>query len=139
MSIAVAASDTPLGRLALEHAVDAAQTYGTTLVLVAGLPSPRSSDDALALNEEHDRRRDWLQSLATQVRGRGIEVEAHLPATPTDISDAVLEVLERPEVEMLVLGIPRRSRVGKALIGSDAQEILLRSPVPVLGVKLPPE
>ncbi|WP_374212167.1 universal stress protein [Streptomyces sp. PSAA01] len=44
--------------------------------------------------------------------------------------DAVLDEIEaRPAVDRLVIGIRRRSPVGKALLGSVSQRLLLESPV----------
>ncbi|RAF01774.1 universal stress protein, partial [Burkholderia multivorans] len=51
-------------------------------------------------------------------------------------AEAVLDELEeRDDIARLVIGMKRRSRVGKALMGSVSQRLLLDSPVPVLAVK----
>jgi nucleotide-binding universal stress UspA family protein len=53
-----------------------------------------------------------------------------------DPAETVLEVIDhRPDVQRLVIGMRRRSPLGKALLGSVAQRLLLDSPVPVLAVK----
>jgi nucleotide-binding universal stress UspA family protein len=53
-----------------------------------------------------------------------------------DPADTVLEEIDqRPDVQRLVIGMKRRSPVGKAFLGSVAQRLLLDSPVPVLAVK----
>jgi nucleotide-binding universal stress UspA family protein len=50
--------------------------------------------------------------------------------------DAVLERLEKdPDVDLLVIGVRRRSPVGKAILGDVAQRLLLEAEVPVLSVK----
>lgn len=50
--------------------------------------------------------------------------------------DMVLEILGRePGVTMLVIGVRRRSPLGKALLGDTAQRLLLEAGVPVLAVK----
>ncbi|QLH21328.1 universal stress protein [Streptomyces sp. Rer75] len=55
-----------------------------------------------------------------------------------DPVDAVLDEIEaRPGIDRLVIGIRRRSPVGKALLGSVSQRLLLQSPVPVIAVKPP--
>ena len=54
-----------------------------------------------------------------------------------DPADAVLDEIDRRPVDRLVIGIRRRSPVGKALLGSVSQRLLLDSPVPVLAVKPP--
>ncbi|MFI0819065.1 universal stress protein [Streptomyces sp. NPDC021098] len=55
-----------------------------------------------------------------------------------DPVDAVLDEIDaRPGIDRLVIGIRRRSAVGKALLGSVSQRLLLQSPIPVVAVKPP--
>jgi nucleotide-binding universal stress UspA family protein len=64
--------------------------------------------------------------------------EEVVPARPSalDEIEQVLPVLEeRPEITRLVVGVRRRSPVGKAVLGSIAQRLVLEAPVPVLSVK----
>lgn len=41
-----------------------------------------------------------------------------------------------PDIGRLVIGIKRRTPVGKAILGSVSQQLLLRAPVPVVAIKL---
>ncbi|GAA2781032.1 hypothetical protein GCM10010533_19080 [Mycolicibacterium pallens] len=50
-------------------------------------------------------------------------------------ADALLEAMERPEAELLVIGLRHRNPVGKLLLGSVAQQLLMECPKPVLAVK----
>lgn len=49
--------------------------------------------------------------------------------------DEFLAAAAAPEVVLLVLGIRHRTAVGKLILGSTEQEILLDAPRPVLAVK----
>jgi nucleotide-binding universal stress UspA family protein len=59
----------------------------------------------------------------------------HLDIGSGTASDALLAVAEEVGAELLVVGIHRRSPVGKVLLGSNAQRILLNAPCPVLAVR----
>jgi nucleotide-binding universal stress UspA family protein len=59
----------------------------------------------------------------------------HLDIGSNTASDAVLGVAEEVGAELLVVGIHRRFPVGKALLGSNAQRILLNATCPVLAVR----
>lgn len=57
-------------------------------------------------------------------------------STDADEVEQVLRVLEdRPEITRLVVGVRERSPIGKVLLGSIPQRLILESPVPVLAVK----
>ena len=49
----------------------------------------------------------------------------------------MLDLAGELDAELIVIGLRRRSPVGKLLLGSAAQHILLNSTVPVLAVRLP--
>jgi nucleotide-binding universal stress UspA family protein len=53
-----------------------------------------------------------------------------------DPAEAVLDEIKAHDVSRLVIGLKRRSPVGKALLGSVSQRLLLESPVTVVAVKL---
>ncbi len=52
--------------------------------------------------------------------------------TPAEDLNAVVT---EEGADMIVIGLRRRSRTGKLLMGSDAMEILLQADCPVVGVK----
>ena len=51
-----------------------------------------------------------------------------------DVGQTLLDHVAAEEADFLTLGLRNRSRVGKFLMGSDVQQILLSTPCPVLGV-----
>ena len=53
-----------------------------------------------------------------------------------DEVEQVLQVLkDRPEITRLVVGVRKRSPVGKVVLGSIAQRLILEATIPVLSVK----
>ena len=115
MTILAAIPGTSEGLAPLQAAAEEARTFGTGLVVINfGLEK---------LNKE---------SLPTGVDMTLLErsAEEHEPA------DAVLTYLEEhPDITRMVIGVRRRSPVGKAIFGSVSQQLLLDSPVPVLAVR----
>jgi nucleotide-binding universal stress UspA family protein len=64
----------------------------------------------------------------------GVEYEL-TQAVGVDTVTELLAAMERDDAELLVIGIRHRSPVGKLLLGSVSQRLLLECPKPVLGVK----
>ncbi|WP_181274489.1 universal stress protein [Brevibacterium oceani] len=116
MSVAVAVTDSPEGRLALESAVAEAQSRSTGLLLIN-----------LTLHDfDTEEVPPGLEVTVINRSGRGDR---------DPVAAVIDEIDEHPEVDRLVLGLRGRSRVGKAVLGSVAQRLILRSPVPVLAVR----
>lgn len=115
MAVMAVVTDSKEGDLALNTAIDEAKTLQTTVVAVnLGL---REIDSAK------------LQGADVTVVER-TQHDSH--------ADVVLHALEQhPEAHRLVIGVKRRSKVGKVVLGSTSQTLILQSPVPVLAVKLP--
>ena len=79
--------------------------------------------------------RDALAELEERLGREGIEVTVHDFVRGNEPAEDVIEVAEREDAALIVIGLRRRSPVGKLLMGSNAQDILLRAACPVLAVK----
>lgn len=66
----------------------------------------------------------------------GLEVTFRSPdVRGRDAAGDLLDVAEETEASVIVIGVRHRSPVGKLLLGSNAQEILLGASAPVIAVK----
>jgi|FLYL01.1.fsa_nt_gi nucleotide-binding universal stress UspA family protein len=80
--------------------------------------------------------REWeaLEEQAARVFGE----EAVRPELRIMYGDPELELrklIDDERVDLVVITVKNRSRVGKLILGSRAQDIILSSPVPVVSVK----
>ena len=118
MTVLVAVPDSKEGRYALQAAADEARLLATDLLVLNLTLSPLD-----------------VSGLPSDVRHTVVD---RTGPEDRDPADAVLdEINDRPDVVRLVLGVRRRSPLGKALLGSLSQRLLLESPVPVVAVKSP--
>ena len=126
MAIVLGYISTPEGEAALEAALVEARRRDARLVVVMSRRS-RPEDHAVA-EAEVDHVRDVLDDtdLAYEVRRTG---------RSNDVAEDLVRAAEEVAAELLVIGLRRRSPVGKLFLGSNAQRILLDSPCPVLAVK----
>ncbi|MGD4180791.1 universal stress protein [Xanthomonas citri pv. citri] len=116
MSICVAVTDNKEGTAALEAAVALAVRLDDRLVAVNLTGSDLDTS-----------------SIAQEVRHAVL-----VPQQPSELDEVeqVLRVIEDdPEVTMLVVGVRKRSPIGKVVLGSIPQRLILDATVPVLSVK----
>jgi nucleotide-binding universal stress UspA family protein len=118
----------PEGEAAIEAAVDEVRRRGGRLVVVH---SARGNEDADTVVQD----RNALEKLQERLRGQGVEVVVRDLARGNDPADDLVEVAAEEEAALIVIGLRRRSAVGKLLLGSNAQQILLQADCPVLAVK----
>ncbi|ORA32478.1 universal stress protein [Mycobacterium aquaticum] len=125
--IVVGYSADPFGRAALEHGIAEARLRGTGLLVVNATSGDAYVDARFAPSGE-------LHDVEEHLRAGGVEFEVQRPVG-VDTVTALLDAVDRPDAELLVIGIRHRSPVGKLLLGSVAQQLLLECPKPVLAVK----
>jgi nucleotide-binding universal stress UspA family protein len=114
MTVMVAVPDSPEGRTALSAAIDETRLRATDLVVLNLALGPL---DLVGMPTD-------LQITVKERTGYA------------DLADCVLAALdEHAAVELLVIGMKKRSPIGKVLLGSLSQRLLLEAEVPVLAVK----
>ena len=118
------------GQAALDAGIAEARVRDTDVLVVNSTAGDSYVDAAFAQPAQV---RDVQARLSTS----GVAFELSQPVG-VYAADALLEAMDRPEAELLVIGLKHRNPVGKLLLGSVSQQVLLECPKPVLAVK-PPE
>lgn len=140
MRIVVGYADTAHGRAALEEARAQAQSRQLPLHVVAyvGHDSGDSPSQVRAQREAIDRLEQELKTVSARLAEGGVEVSSEVRHGLVDgVSQALVEAAERARAQLLVIGMRRRSPVGKLVLGSVVQDVLLSADCPVLAVKAP--
>jgi nucleotide-binding universal stress UspA family protein len=75
---------------------------------------------------------DFAKSI---VKKDEIPCETHLSVRGMPPGEDLVEYAKEKQIDQIVVGIRRRSKVGKLVFGSTAQYVILEAPCPVLTVK----
>ena len=76
-----------------------------------------------------------LESLRVSFKEDGIPCETHAIVSSLTAGEDLVQFAQDNEIEEIVIGVRRRSKVGKLLFGSNAQYIILQAPCPVVAVR----
>ena len=76
-----------------------------------------------------------LEYVQTYYDKEKIPCETHLLIRGLVPGEDIVQFAKDNAVDLIVLGVRRRSKVGKLMFGSTAQYVILESPCPVLTVK----
>ncbi|MGH3384796.1 MAG: universal stress protein [Nocardioidaceae bacterium] len=120
----------PEGRAALRRAVEEAQLRSSRLVVVSSHRGGRDFDSGDAVESEGQ-----LEDVRKELSDSGVEHEVRQLVRGLDPADDLVALSEEIDAELIVIGLRRRTPVGKLILGSNAQRILLEAQCPVLAVK----
>lgn len=118
------------GRAALRRAAEEARLRNSRLVVVNSHRGGREFDREDAIESEAQ-----LEEVRDELDKAGIEHEVRQLVRGLDPAEDLINVAEEIGAELIVIGLRRRSPVGKLLLGSNAQRVLLDAGCPVLAVK----
>ena len=76
-----------------------------------------------------------VREMSARAQAAGVTIETRQTPHSGDAADEVLRVAQQADASVIVIGMRKRSPVGKLLMGSSAQRILLDADRPVLAVK----
>ncbi|NKX56404.1 universal stress protein [Arthrobacter mobilis] len=124
MTVVIGYTSTPEGRQALASGMEEALLRKTSLLIVNIDRSHHDLDD-----EEQQSMREQLSAV-----GMDLHIESSVLADP---GDRLIQVAQQHGSRLIVLGIRHRSMVGKLLLGSTAQRVILEATCPVMAVKAP--
>jgi nucleotide-binding universal stress UspA family protein len=129
MTIVVGYVPTPEGEAALARAGEEATLRSERLVVVSSSRGESNISPAYPQTSA-------LSRLVTRLKATGVEVEVHHKERTSDPADEILAAVDEVGASLVVIGLRKRSAVGKLMLGSTAQTVMLKAPCSVLGVKV---
>ena len=128
MTVVVAYLPTPQGEAAFAAGLAESDRRNEPLLVVN---SPRTG--APVSNTAADE--STLARLRESAADHNIELDVRLEGHTDDLVDMLLTIADEVDASVIVIGLRHRTAVGKLLMGSNAQRILLQTKRPVLAVK----
>ena len=127
-AVVVGYVDSPEGRAALDTGIAEARLRGALLVVVNTSRGDALADDRYLVGEE-------LAALQAELDALDVEAELRQPQSWEDVADDLDAIADEVGADLIVIGLRRRSAVGKLILGSAASRILLTAHHAVLAVK----
>ncbi|AYH43823.1 universal stress protein [Azoarcus sp. DN11] len=128
MTIIVAYAPHPEGRAALEKGIELAGRFQERLVVVNAGPGGTSDDPSLADCAD-------AEDIEKRLASCGVEAEFKQFVRGNTAVEEIEDLAEKLHASLVIIGLRKRSPVGKLLLGSTAQDLLLKMDCPVLAVK----
>ncbi|MCX6498469.1 MAG: universal stress protein [Arthrobacter sp.] len=128
MSIMVGFVPTPAGEAALTAGIAEATLRKQDLFIVNSAREGALVDKSVATSEV-------LEQASRRATEAGVKATVIQPPYLHDLADEFLEVARDLNASLIVIGLRHRSQVGKFILGSHAQRILMQADRPVLAVK----
>ena len=120
----------PEGDAALDRAIEEAKLRGDKLVVVNSHRGGREYDGEDASKDDAT-----MTAVKAKLEGAGVDFDLRQLVRGFEPAEDLISVAEANSADLIVIGLRRRSPVGKLILGSNAQRILLDAHCAVLAVK----
>jgi nucleotide-binding universal stress UspA family protein len=130
MKFLVAYSGTTEARAAVDLAVKHASLFKAKVFVITSMEGGRSEKpkDIARVNQA-------LKEVRRQLAGTGLDHEVHEMARGLTPGEDIVRFAKENRIDQIYVGIEKKSRTRKLLLGSTAQYIILKATCPVTTVK----
>ncbi len=78
---------------------------------------------------------DLKQEIQNQLDEDITNYETHLWVSSNSTGQNLVQIAELEKIDEIIIGVRKRSKAGKLLLGSTAQYVVLHAPCPVITIK----
>ena len=130
MKILVGYDGTSAAKEALNLAKVHAKAFGAEVDIVTSME--KGTENEREAIEQAERGLEWAKSLFEE---GDIPCNTHLLIRGLTPGEDLVQFAEESKSDEILVGVKRRSKVGKLLMGSTAQFVILKASCPVVSVK----
>lgn len=130
MKIIVAFDGSNMAKAAMEVALKHAQAFGAQLVVVWSMFKGEEDQQEIIQRAENT-----LAYWKDIIQQKDLACETHLLIRGLEAGEDLVRFATEHQAEEIVIGVRRRSKVGKLVFGSTAQYVILNAPCPVVCVR----
>ena len=130
MKIMVGFDGSNVSKAALKLAAERAQAFDAQILLVQSMVGGPEVPKRDFENAERE-----LGYQKSQLKNKNIACESLLSIRGLEPGEDLVRLAKEQQVGEIILGVKRRSKVGKLIFGSTAQYVILNAPCPVVTVK----
>lgn len=130
MKILVGYDDSKPSQKALKLAVTYARAFDANIMLVSSRVGGRETSAANIEKAEK-----YLEAAGSRLEAEGVPFETHLLVRGMAPGEDIVRFAEEQNAEHIIVGVKRRSNVGKMVFGSNARYVILNAPCPVVTVR----
>jgi nucleotide-binding universal stress UspA family protein len=130
MEIMVGYDDSRVAKDALDIAMQHAQAFNARVHIVtsfvSGIDIPKKEFDRI------EKKLEYAESL---FKDKKIPCKTHLLVRGLQAGEDLIKLANETDIDEIVVGVKKRSKVGKLLFGSTTQYIILHATCPVVTIK----
>ena len=130
MKILVGYDGSSSAKEALNLAKTHAKVFGASVAVVTSME--KGTEGQREEITEAEKLLEWAKTLFEE---NGITCDTHLLIRGLSPGEDIVEFAKENQADEIIVGVKRRSKVGKLLMGSTAQYVILQAPCPVVTVK----
>ena len=130
MKIIVCYDGSNAAKEALNLAMVHAKSFGAKVDIVTSME--KGTENQREDIEQAERGLEWAKSLFQE---NDVPCNTHLLIRGFTPGEDIVEFAKENKADEILVGVKRRSKVGKLLMGSTAQYIILQATCPVVAVK----
>ena len=130
MKILVGYDASRVAEAALELALKHAKAFGADVFILTSLEQAPSLK-----KEDIDKAENRLEKIRKKFAAEDISCEVHAAVSYQSPGEDLVNFAKENDIDEIIIGVKRRSKVGKLVFGSNAQYVILEAACPVVSVK----